>query len=229
MTLDAFLRRFAETLPAGSIWAAAIALAAGVVASAVCPCTLPVGLGVAGASASGEGRSRRAGFLIALSFFAGIVSNLTLLGALAGRLGAIMSESFGRFWTLAMAAVSLAAAAVAFVGPRLGTEKLASLRGAGIGGAFLYGFVFSLGTSAAPLALLLTVAAAQARPAHGLVLAFAFGVGRGLPFLIAGLFGGAIVRFARLSGLSRQALEVLSGIVLVLVGAYYVRAFTAYL
>ena len=62
-------------------------------------------------------------------------------------------------------------------------------------GAFGYGFIFSSGTSAAPLLVLLTVAAAQANAANGLLLALAFGIGRGLPFLLVGLFAGVVVRF----------------------------------
>ena len=43
--------------------------------------------------------------------------------------------------------------------------------------------------------------AAQTRTEYGLLiaLAFAFGVGRGLPFLIVGLFAGLIMRFAALA------------------------------
>lgn len=40
----------------------------------------------------------------------GIVLNLTILGALAGRLGALLTESFGRYWALGMATVSFVAA-----------------------------------------------------------------------------------------------------------------------
>lgn len=229
MTLDAFLRHFASALPTGSLWAIGLALVAGVIASAVCPCTLPVGLGIAGVSGATEGQSRRAGFRIALAFFAGIVVNLTLLGALAGRLGAILTESFGRYWTLGMAVVSLVAAMIAFAGPRLKVDQLASLRRSGTSGAFGYGFVFSLGTSAAPLLLLLTVAAAQATPGYGLALALAFGVGRGVPFLLAGVFAGLIIRLTRLSSLSGRWLQIVSGAALLLVSAYYVNAFTAYL
>lgn len=226
MTLDGFLERFASSLPDGSVWAALVAMVAGVVASAVCPCTVPVGLGVAGMAGSSGTKSRGAAFAIAFAFFAGIVINLTVLGSMAGRLGAVLTESFGRYWALLMALVSLVAAALAIWDPRLSTERLASLRGAGTAGAFLYGFVFSLGTSAAPLLLLLTVAAAQARPEYGFLLALAFGVGRGLPFLIAGLFAGVFLRFARL-GAWTSVVRVGSGLALVFVGLYYLRAFAA--
>lgn len=68
---------------------------------------------------------------------------------------------------------SLVAAGLAFYGPRLRVDKLAALRRPGAIGAFGYGFIFSLGTSAAPLLLLLAVSAAQASFLYGLLLAFA--------------------------------------------------------
>lgn len=228
MTLEDYLRSFGSSLPEGSALALGVALVAGMLASAVCPCTLPVGLGMAGVVGVSETQSRKAGFLIALAFFAGIVANLTLLGAVAGRLGAILTESFGRYWTLTMAVVSFAAALFAFRGPRLDVTQLAALRKTGLAGTFGYGFIFSLGTSAAPLLLLLTVAATLGRPAYGAVLAFSFGLGRGLPFLLVGLFAGSLVRLTRI-GLWRRAMQAASGSALLFVSAYYARAFIALL
>ncbi|RUL83553.1 cytochrome c biogenesis CcdA family protein [Tautonia sociabilis] len=228
MTLEEYLRQFGSSLSDGSLPALGVALVAGILASAVCPCTLPVGLGMAGVVTASESQSRRVGLLVALAFFLGIVANLTLLGAVAGRLGAILTESFGRSWALTMALVSLVAAIVAFRGPRLNVDQLAALRRPGLAGSFGYGFVFSLGTSAAPLLLLLTIAATQARPGYGAVLAFAFGLGRGLPFLLVGLFAGALVRLTRI-GAWRRAIQAASGAALLLVSAYYARAFLALL
>lgn len=224
MTLEAFLGQFGSDLSGGVLLAIGVALIGGMVASAVCPCTLPMGLGMAGVVGTFESESRRRGFLVAAAFFAGIVVNLMVLGLVAARLGTILTESFGRYWALAMAIVSLLAAAMAFYGPRLRTDQLASLRKPGAIGAFGYGFIFSLGTSAAPLLVLLTVAAGQANPMNGLVLAMAFGVGRGLPFLLVGLFAGALVRFTRV-GHWRRALQVTSGTALLVVSLYYARAF----
>lgn len=228
MTLEEFLQMFSSSLPHGSFWALGVALFGGVIAGAVCPCTLPVGLSVAGVAGASESQSRRAGFTIAVSFFAGIVVNLTILGALAGHLGAVITESFGRYWTLTMALVSLAAAAMAFWGPRLKADQLAALRRPEPTGAFGYGFIFSLGTSAAPLLLLLTVAAAQARPGYGFLLAFAFGLGRGLPFLLVGLFAGALMRLVRVASW-RRTIQFASGCALLFVSGYYAMAFAALL
>ena len=229
MTLDAFLRSFGDTVPhGGSLIVLGIATLAGVVASAVCPCTLPVGLGMAGVVGNSESQSRKSGFAIAFAFFAGIVVNLTVLGAMTGGLGGILTESFGRFWALAMAIISLVAGIFAFWGPRLNIEKLAALRKPGLAGAFGYGFLFSLGTSAAPLLLLLAIAASQASALYGLLLSFAFGVGRGLPFLIVGLFAGALMRLARIS-IWRRTIQFVSGCALIVVSLYYMRAFVALL
>ena len=228
MTLEDFLRSFGSSLPEGSLLSLGIALVAGILASAVCPCTLPVGLGMAGVVGVSESQSRKVGFLIALAFFLGIVVNLTILGAVAGRLGTILTESFGRYWALAMAVLSLAAAILAFWGPRLSVDRLAALRKPGLAGAFSYGFIFSLGTSAAPLLLLMTVAATQANPGYGAVLAFVFGLGRGLPFLLVGLFAGVLIRLTRI-GFWRRAIQTVSGCALLFVSAYYARAFVALL
>lgn len=226
MTVEEFLQKFASSLADGSFWTFGVALVAGIMASAVCPCTLPMGLGMAGVVGASENQSRRTGLMIAASFFAGIVVNLMILGALAGRLGAILTESFGRYWTLTMALVSLVAALVAFWGPRLKVNQLVALRRPGLAGTFGYGFIFSLGTSAAPLLLLLTVAAAQARPGYGFMLAFTFGLGRGLPFLLAGLFASAVMWLARV-GSWRRGIRFVSGCALFFVSVYYAMAFVA--
>lgn len=224
MSFDQLLQRFTPELTAGSVIAFGVAIAAGILSSAVCPCTVPVGLGMAGVAGVSETQTRRTGFMIAAAFFAGIVLNLTLLGTLASRLGAILTESFGRYWTFAMAAFSLLAAIAAFWGPRLRADQLSALRKPGISGAFVYGFVFSLGTSAAPLLVLLTFAASQGGNFKGVLLSLAFGVGRGLPFLVAGLLAGTITRFARI-GPRRKGIQFVSGIALLFVSAYYTRAF----
>lgn len=226
MTFDAFLHRFATNLADGSALALGIAFIAGILSSSVCPCTLPVGIGMAGLVGASESQSPRKGFSIAIAFFSGIVAVLVVLGALAGRFGGVLSDAFGRYWTLTMAIASVLAAMLAFWGPRLKIDELAALRRPGIAGAFGYGVVFSLGTSAAPLLLLLTLAAAVGRPEWALVLAFSFGLGRGLPFLLVGIFAGAVMRFARL-GSWRRAVEVASGCALLLVAIYYARAFVA--
>lgn len=211
-----------ESLSTGSyspFQAALVTLFAGVLASAVCPCTVPVGLGLASAAGASEADDRRAGFLVAIAFFFGIVASLTVLGAVAGQLGALATESFGRGWALVMALLSLAAAAAALFLPRMGGANLSTLRRPGVAGAFVYGLVFSVGTSVAPLLLLLTVSAAVANAGAGVALAFVFGLGRGAPFLAAGVAGSAVTRFLRLH--VSRSLQLISAAALLFVGGYY--------
>jgi len=229
MSLEDFLQQSATTLSGGLVLSALLAVAAGVVACSVCPCSVPVGLVLAGlVSTNSETASKRSGLPVAVAFFLGIVISLTLLGAVAGRLGVILTETFGRYWALAMALISLVAAGIAFYGPYLKPHQLLALRKPGLGGTFVYGFIFSLGTSAAPLLLLLAVAAGQASVGRGLLLALAFGVGRGLPFLLAGVFAKSLTGLAQ-STRWRRGIQVVSGTALLFVCGYYVRVFVALL
>jgi cytochrome c-type biogenesis protein len=224
MSLEEFVKQFSEALSHGTAYSLLIAAGAGLITTGVCPCTLPVGLGIAGlVSSNTENKSNR-GFMIAFAFFLGIVVCLSVLGAIAGKLGVLLTESFGQYWALAMAVISAIAALFAFYGPRFTTTKLAALRKPGVGGSFVYGLIFSLGTSAAPLLLLLSVAAATANPFYGFILALAFSFGRGLPFLIVSAFAGAVTKFAQLTWL-RRSIQIVSGLALLFVCYYYVKVF----
>lgn len=224
MNFEQFIEKFSQSLADGSFPGLMIAAVAGIISTGVCPCTLPVGLGIAGFVSSSTEKKTNTGFLIALAFFSGIVVCLALLGALAGRLGFFFTEAFGQYWALAMALISAIAAVIAFYGLKLNVTRLAALRKPGIGGSFVYGLVFSLGTSAAPLLLLLSVAAANANPFLGFMLALSFGIGRGLPFLIVSVFAGAVTKFAQLTWL-RKSIQIVSGIALLFVTYYYIKVF----
>lgn len=224
MSLENFVEQFSQALAGGSVISLLIAAMAGIISTGVCPCTLPVGLGIAGLVSSNTESKSNKGFKIALAFFCGIVVCLAVLGALAGQLGIFLTETFGQYWALAMALLSAMAAVVAFYGPGLKVTRLATLRKPGIGGSFLYGLIFSLGTSAAPLLLLLSVAAAKASPFYGFMLALFFGIGRGLPFLIVSVFATAVTKFAQLTWL-RKSIQIVSGLALLFVCYYYIKVF----
>lgn len=224
MSLEQFVQQFSQVLANGSFYSLIIAAGAGIITTGICPCTLPVGFGIAGLVSSNTENQTNRGFMIALGFFCGIVACLSVLGALAGKLGIFFTVTFGQYWALSMALISAIAAVVAFYGPHLSVSKLATIRRPGIGGSFVYGLVFSLGTSAAPLLLLLSVAVATANPIYGFVLALSFGIGRGLPFLIVSGFAGAITKFAQLTWL-RRSIQIASGIALLFVSYYYIKVF----
>ena len=224
MIVEQFLQTYASSLMQGSWLVLGIAFVAGVLSSAICPFTLPIGLGVAGVVGTSESLARGSGFPIATSFFAGIVVSLTALGALAGLLGVVVTQAFGQYWTLAMALLAFVAALLILWGFPLQLIRLTTLRRPGWIGAFIYGLIFSLGTPAASLLVLITVAAAQQRPEYGAALAFGYGLGRGLPFLLIGLFSGTATRLSCRPSWSRTV-QVISGSLLLVITGYYLWIF----
>ena len=72
--------------------------------------------------------------------------------------------------------------------------------------------------------LVLTVAAAEHRPAYGGLLALGYGLGRGLPFLLLGLFSGVATRLRCQPSWSR-AIRVTTGSVLLVITGYYLWIF----
>lgn len=184
-------------------------------------------IGYIGAHDQRSHDSRREGLHLAVSFFAGIALSLIVLGTAAAWLGRLLVRWSASF-AIATAVLSILAGLVALMGPvvrRRFTNPNVKKR-SGIGGAFVYGLFYTvatLTTSAGPLMLLLTIAAAVGRPLYGAVLSLAYGVGRGLPFLLLGLFagriGGALSRLER----GRRAAEIVSGVALIGTGAYFFR------
>jgi cytochrome c-type biogenesis protein len=99
-------------------------------------------------------------------------------------------------------------------------------RRAGLTGAFTYGVLFSVATittSAGPLMLLLTIAAAVGRPLYGAVLSLAYAVGRGVPFLLMAVFAARVQRWLDRVERLRRPFEMVSGAALVAVAGYFVR------
>lgn len=127
-----------------------------------------------------------------------------------------------------MGIIALIAAGIAFYGPYLRVKRLEKLRKPGIGRPFVYGVIYSLGTAAAPLLLLLSFAAAKANIFYGLILALLFGIGRGIPFLIVGIFASSVSKLAKLSWL-RRSIQIISGIALLYLSFYFFRVFYFYL
>lgn len=150
-----------------------------------------------------------------------------MLGTAASVLGRLLTRWKVQF-AFGTAFLSLVAGVALLSGPlirrRIPSPSVRRKRGAA--GAFLYGLLYSVATittSGGPLLLLLTVAAAIGRPGYGALLALAYAVGRGLPFLLLGLFAERVGRtIGRLDKYQRLA-EVLSGIALLGLSLYFVQ------
>ncbi len=121
---------------------------------------------------------------------------------------------------------SLAAGTAAIFGPvlrrRISDPEIAK-RG-GIAGAFLYGLLYSVATvttSAGPLLLLLTIAAAIGHPVYGAALSLSYAIGRGMPFLLLGFFAGRVGAWLARIGTARRIAEITSGVALLGLAIYF--------
>jgi len=165
--------------------------------------------------------------LVSLAFFWGLVLSLLALGITATYIGRVFAR-WGAAFAIGGAIFSLAAGLAAIFGPALRRyipDPEIAKRG-GVAGAFVYGLFYSLATvttSAGPLFLLLTVAAAIGRPAYGALLSLAYAIGRGVPFLLLGLFAGMVGAWAAWMDRPRRVAEVVSGVALVGLSVYFAR------
>lgn len=165
--------------------------------------------------------------LLSFSFFFGVVLSLLALGVAASFAGRLFSRWNAAF-AFGVAVFSFIAGLVAIFGPsvrRHVPDPEVNKRG-GMAGAFLYGLLYSVATvttSAGPLLLLLTIAAAIGRPAYGAALSLSYAIGRGLPFLLLGLFAGTVGSWLARLGRARRIAEVVSGIALLVLSVYFVR------
>jgi cytochrome c-type biogenesis protein len=165
--------------------------------------------------------------LLSLSFCFGMVLSVVILGIAAAYVGRLLTR-WSMAFAIGMAVFSLVAGLGAIFGPALRCyipDPQIGQRG-GIAGAFLYGLGFSVATvttSAGPLLLLLTIATAIGRPIYGAVLSLAYAVGRGLPFLLLGLFAGTVGAWVARLGRARRIAEVVSGFVLIILAIYFFR------
>lgn len=222
MTFDQYLSNSAPIFTNSSVLALGASFVAGLLSSSVCPCTVPMGIGVVGLVNTTE--DKKSGMLVGLSFFFGLLSSFLLFSMISARLGLMLSESFGVSWSLAMGIFSLAAAVLAFYGPRFKTKTFKVFRKPGLVGAFIYGIIFSIGTSVSPLLLLLGVSSVNGGSQFGLMLSFFFGLGKGLPFLIIALFAGTLTKLTKLENGS-VFIRYVSSLGLIFVSGYYFLTF----
>jgi cytochrome c biogenesis protein CcdA len=214
---------FDAALSGGGFAALPLALAGGVVMG-LNPCCLAFYPAVA-ATCCAVDRGALA-VRSACAFVAGTAAATTLLGILAALAG--------------HAVVGLGAwprYAIAFVPLLMGTHLLgwarlplprprAGLRGRGLTAAFLAGLLLSvvIGSCGTPvLASILSYAAHKGTLFFGAALLFVYGLGNGLPLLLAGAGAGALAHRAARSEWQRWAQRA-AGVVLVGLGFYLILA-----
>ena len=224
MTADAGTTIASGALPLALV----LALVAGFVSFAS-PCVLPLVPGFLGyvtglSDVALEKRGRGRLLLGALLFVLGFSVVFIAVSATASAVGAALFAH--RLLLMRVGGVVVIALALVFLG--LGTQRTwqPSWRpAAGLAGAPLLGVVFGLGMSpctgptfAAILALTVPLSGGGGGVARGVVLAVAYSLGLGLPFL---LIAGGYSRAGRASGWLRRhhrAIQVVGGVLLLAVG-----------
>lgn len=195
---------------------------AGVVTS-FSPCILsmiPVLVGYVGGYSN---PSRLKGFSMSFLFVLGLGVTFAILGITAASFGRVFGQ-IGSHWYLIMAAVAILmglqlCGVFHFSFPGF---KTMPIKVKGVVGSFLMGLFFGLVASpcATPvLAVILTYLASKGDLVYGGLMLFAYGLGHGMPLIVAGTFTGAIKNLRHFQKYSPYVTYA-SGGILILLGAY---------
>jgi cytochrome c-type biogenesis protein len=228
---------FANSILSGSLFLAIpIAALAGFVSFAS-PCCLPLLPGFlsysAGLSGTGEfGKRRLRVFSGSVLFVLGFTSVFVAFGALFGGLGRALSDHqavISRVLGGVMIVLGLMFLGV-ITQVRQWRPKMVTTWG--LAGAPLLGFLFGLGWTPCigpTLAAVLTLSFDQASQARGALLAGAYSLGLGIPFMLAGLamdrLSGALTFLNR----HKKAITRIGGVMLILIGILQVTGSWAHL
>ena len=216
-----------ETLGSSLIVALPVAVLAGLVSFAS-PCVLPLlpaylsyatGLGVAQLS-DGSGR-RRTLLMGTLGFVFGFAVVFVVTGAVIGGVGALL-VAYQRPISIVVGglAVVLGAMFAGFIpfGPEFRVRAMPAFS---VAASPLLGAVFALGWTPCvgpALATVLSLSVNEGSVAKGALLAFAYALGLGLPFIVAGLAFARMKRLLSWLGAHQRGVQLAGGLLLMAVG-----------
>ena len=200
----------------------------GGVLTSIGPCNIsmvPVIMGYVGGQ---QDLTRSKGFWLSLFFTLGSSATFMLLGIIAATIGGLFgTESKILHWFVALVCFAIGLSLLGAL--KLNFDVMARLQPkrvamTGLIGAFLLGLVVGLvgsqcGTPV--LVAILGIAMAKGKLAYGASLLFAYGMGRGVPIILAGTFAGVLKALPAMERWSR-AMEKAAGVILIAVGLYFV-------
>lgn len=188
------------------------------------PCILamlPVMLGYIGGL---EKPTKTKGFITSVSFVLGLAVTFAILGIVASLLGKAFGQ-IGPAWLyiIGFCSIIMGLQLIGVININLpGLQTMPEKKG-GVLGSFGVGLLFGLVASpcATPvLAVLMTYVAGQAILWYGALLLFIYGLGHGLPLIIAGTFTAVVKSLPRLQKWGHY-ITYLSGGLLIVLGIYF--------
>lgn len=225
-----FLAEITDTVASGSLLVAVpIAIAAGLLSFAS-PCVVPLlpgylsymtGVAVQDLETARRGRMLAGSILFVLGFTVLFVSGGALFGGIGGQLVAyqpVISKVLG---------LVVIAFGLAFIGwiPLLQREIRLPVPGVGLAMAPLLGLLFGLGwvpCLSPTLGTVTTLAYTEATADRGALLAFAYCVGLGVPFVIVAVAFGRLTRALDWVRTHQRALTVFGGALMIGLGVLLV-------
>ncbi|MBX3228532.1 MAG: thioredoxin family protein [Labilithrix sp.] len=212
----------------GVVFALGGAFVAGLLTS-LTPCVYPmVPITVSIFGATGENTSRARGAALSGAFVLGIAALFTPMGLISAKTGAMMGQALSNVYVVCALAIVFVALASSMFGafelalPSGVTNKLSTVGGVGYKGAFVMGLV--MGLVAAPCTgpfltgILIAIAQTQNLLLGGAAL-FAFAMGLGVIFFVAGAFGANLPK----GGAWMMGVKWVSGVGLAYMAFSYIR------
>ncbi|UCH36523.1 MAG: cytochrome c biogenesis protein CcdA [Armatimonadota bacterium] len=199
----------------------------GGVLTSIGPCNMamvPVIIGYVGGQ---QDLSRARGFWLSGCFTLGSSVTFMLLGIVAATVGGLFgTESAILHWLVALVCFAIGLSLLGAV--KLNFDFLTRLQPkrvamTGLLGAFALGLVVGLAGSQCGtpvLVAILGIAMAKGKLAYGASLLFAYGLGRGVPIVLAGTFTGLVKALPVMERWTRW-MEKAAGVVLIAVGLYF--------
>lgn len=189
MGIGAITAMVNQALAQGGAAVLGLAYVAGAI-TRLSPCTLamlPVLVGYLGGY---EQPGRKQGFWLSLSFVLGSATTFAILGIIAGLFGQLFGQ-VGKGWQYLTAAVAMVMGLhlLGVIHVHFPTLQSVPVVRGGLGGVFVLGLLFGLVASPCStpvLAVLVAYVSGQGQVWFGSLLLFVYGLGHGLPLLLAG-------------------------------------------
>lgn len=224
--VELLLANIGTLTPLAVAGVAFVGLLVGVAPSSFPLISIASGFGAGFDQASDHGRHR--GLWLSLGFVVGMVTVDTALGALFGLAGFAVMRAIApllapAFAVMAAVLVFIGLALLRVVRVRIPVLTPAPRMPSTFLGAYLLGLPFGLSSCPACTPLLLPVlgaAALAADPLLGAVLMFSFGVGRGVPVVVAGEVTGTLRRLLR-SWVVVEWFERAGGVLFLIAALYF--------